>query len=162
MTNSLQALSRRRLLGAGAAVGGLALAGCAGVPTSGPSIGRVVIVGGGFGGSTAARYLRMWGGNVDVTLVERNPNFISCPISNLVIGGHKQMADITRGYEGLKAIGVKVMQGDGRPVGIQWVVLETNETFQVGEYQELVYSAQELPAHPELTVSPSSTPTPPP
>jgi len=112
MTNSLQALSRRRLLGAGAAVGGLALAGCAGVPTSGPSIGRVVIVGGGFGGSTAARYLRMWGGNVDVTLVERNPNFISCPISNLVIGGHKQMADITRGYEGLKAIGVKVMQGD--------------------------------------------------
>ena len=77
MTNSLQALSRRRLLGAGAAVGGLALAGCAGVPTSGPSIGRVVIVGGGFGGSTAARYLRMWGGNVDVTLVERNPNFIS-------------------------------------------------------------------------------------
>ena len=112
MTNSLQALSRRRLLGAGAAVGGLALAGCAGVPTSGPSIGRVVIVGGGFGGSTAARYLRMWGGNVDVTLVERNPNFISCPISNLVIGGHKQMADITRGYEGLKAIGVKVMQGE--------------------------------------------------
>jgi len=112
MTNSLQALSRRRLLGAGAAVGGLALAGCAGVPTSGPPIGRVVIVGGGFGGSTAARYLRMWGGNVDVTLVERNPNFISCPISNLVIGGHKQMADITRGYEGLKAIGVKVMQGD--------------------------------------------------
>ena len=112
MTNSLQALSRRRLLGAGAAVGGLALAGCAGVPTSGPSIGRVVIVGGGFGGSTAARYLRMWGGNVDVTLVERNPSFISCPISNLVIGGHKQMADITRGYEGLKAIGVKVMQGE--------------------------------------------------
>ena len=51
---------------------------------------------------------------------------------------------------------------DGRPVGIQWVVLETNETFQVGEYQELVYSAQELPAHPELTVSSSSTPTPPP
>ena len=105
-------LSRRRLLGAGAAVGGLALAGCAGVPTSGPSIGRVVIVGGGFGGSTAARYLRMWGGNVDVTLVERNASFVSCPISNLVIGGHKQMADITRGYDGLRALGVKVVQGE--------------------------------------------------
>jgi sulfite dehydrogenase len=112
MNSTLQALSRRRLLGAGAAVGGLALAGCAGVPTSGPSIGRVVIVGGGFGGSTAARYLRMWGGNVDVTLVERNASFVSCPISNLVIGGHKQMADITRGYEGLKAIGVKLVQGE--------------------------------------------------
>jgi sulfite dehydrogenase len=105
-------LSRRRLLGAGFAISGLALAGCASAPSSGPSIGRVVIVGGGFGGSTAARYLKLWGGNVDVTLVERNPNFISCPISNLVIGGHKQMADITRGYDGLRALGVKVVQGD--------------------------------------------------
>ena len=112
MNNILQSVSRRRLLGAGAAVGGLALAGCAGVPTSGPSIGRVVIVGGGFGGSTAARYLRLWGGNVDVTLVERNPSFVSCPISNLVIGGHKKMADITRGYDGLRGVGVKVVQGD--------------------------------------------------
>lgn len=104
-------LSRRRLLGAGFALSGLALAGCASAP-SGPSIGRVVVVGGGFGGSTAARYLKMWGGNVDVTLVDRNPNFVSCPISNLVIGGHKQMADITRGYDGLKALGVKVVQGE--------------------------------------------------
>ena len=104
-------LSRRRLLGAGLALSGLALAGCASAP-SGPSIGRVVVVGGGFGGSTAARYLKMWGGNVDVTLVDRNPDFVSCPISNLVIGGHKQMADITRGYGGLRALGVKVVQGE--------------------------------------------------
>ncbi|MDZ7592954.1 MAG: NAD(P)/FAD-dependent oxidoreductase [Rubrivivax sp.] len=105
-------LSRRRLLGAGVALSGLALAGCATAPDSGPSIGRVVIVGGGFGGATAARYLKMWGGNVDVTMVERNPGFISCPISNLVVGGHKQMADITRGYDGLTALGVKVVQGE--------------------------------------------------
>jgi len=104
-------LSRRRLLGAGAALSGLALSGCASM-SSGPSIGRVVVVGGGFGGATAARYLKMWGGNVDVTLVERNASFISCPISNMVIGGHKQMGDITRGYDGLKAMGVKVVQGD--------------------------------------------------
>jgi sulfite dehydrogenase len=105
-------LSRRRLLGAGVALSGLALGACATTGAGGPSIGRVVIVGGGFGGATAAHYLKMWGGNVDVTLVERNPEFISCPISNLVLGGHKQMADITRGYEGLKAIGVKVVQGE--------------------------------------------------
>lgn len=104
-------LSRRSLLGAGLALGGLALAGCAST-APGPSIGRVLIVGGGFGGATAARYLKLWGGNIDVTLVERNPGFISCPISNLVIGGHKQMADITRGYDGLKAMGVNVVQGD--------------------------------------------------
>ena len=79
---------------------------------SGPSIGRVVVVGGGYGGATAARYLKLWGGNVDVTLVERNTDFVSCPISNLVLGGHKQMADITRGYDGLKAVGVKVVQGE--------------------------------------------------
>ena len=103
-------LNRRHLLGAGLALGGLALTGCA--TMGGPSIGRVVVVGGGFGGATAARYLRLWGGNVDVTLVERNPSFISCPISNLVIGGHKQMVDITRGYEGLTAAGVRVVQGD--------------------------------------------------
>ena len=105
-------LSRRHLLGAGAALSGLALAGCATGMSSGPSIGRVVIVGGGFGGSTAARYLKMWGGNIDVTLVERNASFVSCPISNLVLGGHKQMADITRPYSGLRALGVKLMQGE--------------------------------------------------
>jgi sulfite dehydrogenase len=104
--------ARRRLLGAGAALSGLALAGCETVPAAGPSIGRVVVVGGGFGGATAARYLKMWGGNIDVTLVERNVNFVSCPISNLVLGGHKQIADVTRGYEGLKAMGVKVVQGE--------------------------------------------------
>ena len=108
---NLSGLSRRQLLGAGAALGGLTLAGCA-TTGSGPSIGRVVVVGGGFGGATAARYLKMWGGNVDVTLVERNASFVSCPISNLVIGGHRQIADVTRGYDGLKAMGVKMVQGE--------------------------------------------------
>jgi sulfide dehydrogenase [flavocytochrome c] flavoprotein chain len=110
-TTNYFSTTRRRLLGAGAAWGGLALAGCAST-ASGPSLGRVVVIGGGFGGSTAARYLRLWGGNVDVTLVERNPQFISCPISNLVVGGFRQMADITRGYESLSAMGVKLVQGD--------------------------------------------------
>ena len=104
--------SRRRLLAGAAAASGLALAGCATGGASGPSIGRVVIVGGGFGGATTARYLRMWGGNVDVTLIERNTSFVSCPMSNLVVGGYKQIGDITRNYEGLKALGVKVLQGE--------------------------------------------------
>ncbi len=104
-------LSRRRALGAGLALGGLTLTGCA-TSGSGPSIGRVVVVGGGFGGSTAARYLKLWGGNVDVTLVERDASFVSCPLSNLVLGGHRQMADITRGYDGLRALGVKLLRGE--------------------------------------------------
>jgi sulfide dehydrogenase [flavocytochrome c] flavoprotein subunit len=105
-------LTRRGLLAAGLA--GAGLAGCGGMPaqSSGPSIGRVVVVGAGFGGATAARYLKMWGGNVDVTVVDRNAAFVSCPISNLVLGGHKQMADITVGYAGLRNLGIKVVQGE--------------------------------------------------
>ena len=104
-------IDRRRLLGAGAALAATTLAGCA-ATASGPAIGRVVVVGGGYGGATAARYLKLWGGNIDVTLVERNADFVSCPISNLVLGGYKQLADITNGYAGLRAAGVKVVQGD--------------------------------------------------
>jgi sulfite dehydrogenase len=111
IVNKEAGLNRRDWLGAGLAFGGLSLAGCASSPAS-SSIGRVVVIGAGFGGSTAARYLRLWGGNVDVTLVDRNAQFISCPISNLVVGGHKQMADITMGYGGLQAVGVKVVQAE--------------------------------------------------
>jgi sulfide dehydrogenase [flavocytochrome c] flavoprotein chain len=103
----MNALNRRHLLGASAAA---LLVGCAS-SQQGPAIGRVVVIGGGYGGATAARYLRLWA-NVDVTLVERNAQFISCPISNLVVAGYKQMADITRGYDGLKAAGVKVVQDE--------------------------------------------------
>ena len=104
--------ARRRVLAGGALAGGLALAGCAAPqPPSGPSIGRVVVVGAGFGGATAARYLRLWA-NVDVTLVDRNASFVSCPLSNLVLGGFKQLDDITRSYDSLRATGVKLLRGE--------------------------------------------------
>jgi sulfide dehydrogenase [flavocytochrome c] flavoprotein chain len=76
------------------------------------------VVGGGYGGATAARYLKLWAPNIDVTLVERNAEFISCPISNLVLGGYKQMTDITREYNGLKAAGVKFVQGEVTAVDV--------------------------------------------
>jgi sulfite dehydrogenase len=102
---------RRHLLLAGAAFSGSLLAGCASEP-AGPSIWRVVVVGGGFGGATAARYLRLWGGNVSVTLVERNSSFVSCPLSNLVVGGYRQISEITRNYDGLRALGVRIVRGE--------------------------------------------------
>ncbi|MCB1960600.1 MAG: NAD(P)/FAD-dependent oxidoreductase, partial [Rhodocyclaceae bacterium] len=73
--------------------------------------GHVVIVGGGFGGATLAKYLRLWSeGGVKVTLVERNLHFTSCPMSNLVIGGLKRMEDITLDYRQLAARhGVRVV-----------------------------------------------------
>lgn len=55
---------------------------------------RVVIVGAGFGGATCAKYLRMWSDKkIEVILVERNPAFISCPMSNTVIGGPPSQPD---------------------------------------------------------------------
>lgn len=76
--------------------------------------GHVVVVGGGFGGATAAKYLRMWSnGAVDVTLIERDAEFVSCPMSNLVIGGLKQLSEITVSYANLRdRHGVRVMQDE--------------------------------------------------
>ena len=72
------------------------------------SAGKVVVVGAGYGGATAAKYLRLWSnGAVDVTLVEPNEAFISCPMSNLVLGGSKTLADVTVSYSGLDKYGVK-------------------------------------------------------
>lgn len=89
-------------IGTGAALASTAasIIGCA---TTAPSAkAKVVVVGGGYGGATAAKYIRMWSeGSIDVTLVEPNGAFISCPISNLVLGGSKQLSDITVSYDNL-------------------------------------------------------------
>ena len=112
--------SRRRLLKGAAAWGvssGL-LAGCAAPGASTPGapavlerrLGRVGVIGAGFGGATAARYLKHWGGSrLDVVLIERNPQFVSCPLSNLVLGGTRRIEDLTMGYQGLREAGVTVL-----------------------------------------------------
>jgi sulfite dehydrogenase len=102
-----KAFDRRDFLKLGGAAAALAATGCA---TTGGARARVVVIGGGFGGATAAKYIRMWGPNIDVVLVEREADFVSCPISNLVYGGSKTMKDITYGYSGLKRYGVQVVR----------------------------------------------------
>lgn len=73
--------------------------------------GRVVVIGGGYAGATAAKYLRLWSqGGIQVTVVEPRTQFISCPLSNLVLGGSKQLDELTFGYDMLKT-----------HHGIQWV-----------------------------------------
>ena len=102
-------MQRREFLKAmGAGVSAAALSACAVSPSrSGP---KVVIVGGGYGGATVAKYLAMWGnGSLDITLVEPNAAFVSCPLSNLVLGGSKQIADLTVSYDGLVKRGVRVI-----------------------------------------------------
>jgi sulfide dehydrogenase [flavocytochrome c] flavoprotein chain len=96
-------MKRRDFLKLGAAAGSMAaLHGCA--AGGNKASGHVVVVGGGYGGATLAKYLRMWSeGGVQVTLIERNPAFVSCPMSNLVIGGFKALEDITVSYDNLKS-----------------------------------------------------------
>ncbi|HEY9191741.1 MAG TPA: NAD(P)/FAD-dependent oxidoreductase [Methyloversatilis sp.] len=94
------------------ALGLSALAALHGCAATGKGRGHVVVVGGGFGGATAAKYIALWGGGIRVTLVERNAAFVSCPISNLVLAGEKQLSDITMGYEGLAKYGVTVVQDE--------------------------------------------------
>ena len=106
-------LDRRTFLGwLSAGVGAGVLAACAGRVRETRPIARVVVVGGGYGGATAAKYIRMWSPDIAVTLVERNREFVSCPMSNLVLGGSKSMADITLGYDGLPRYGVSVVHDE--------------------------------------------------
>jgi sulfide dehydrogenase [flavocytochrome c] flavoprotein subunit len=72
--------------------------------------GRVVVIGGGFGGATCAGYLRRLSSDIDVTLVERDTMFMTCPFSNAVLGGLYDMDFITHGYDSLRDDhGVKVV-----------------------------------------------------
>ncbi len=71
---------------------------CAGIQSK-ASIGRVVVVGGGYAGLAAAKYIRMWSaGSIEVALIEKSKQFVSCPLSNLVLGGSKSIHDLTFGY----------------------------------------------------------------
>ena len=100
------AISRREFMQWTAAASATAMAGCA--TTGSGSAGRVVVIGGGIGGSTAAKYVKMWAPDIDVTVVERESSFISCPISNLVLAGSTTMNEITRSYGGLTDRGIRV------------------------------------------------------
>jgi sulfide dehydrogenase [flavocytochrome c] flavoprotein chain len=97
-------------LGASAALSPL-LSGCASLSGI-PSKSQVVVIGGGFAGATAAKYVRLLSDyKIQVVLIEPNANFVSCPISNLVLGGSKKMEDITTSYDTLtRKHGIKVVK----------------------------------------------------
>lgn len=66
------------------------------------NLGKVVIIGGGWGGLSAAKTIKRLNPSIDVTIIEKNNNFQSCPMSNWVIGQIKFMEDITFSYKTLK------------------------------------------------------------
>ena len=77
---------------------------------------RVVVVGGGFGGATVARYLRAWAPRVQVTLVEPAERFVTCPFSNHYLAGLRSWDSISHGYDGLRAAGVQVIHARAEDV----------------------------------------------
>ena len=104
-------VSRRAVLRALGVIAAAPLAGCATLAPPGKKALHVVVVGGGFAGATAARYLRLWsGGRIAVTLIERESRFVSCPLSNLVLAGLQGMDGITHNYAALRdRWGVRVL-----------------------------------------------------
>ncbi len=103
-------LQRRHLISAAGLAG---LGACATPPpTPAPNIPRsalpartrVVVLGGGFGGATAAKYLRLFSDHqLEVLLIEPDAAFISCPLSNLVLGGSRSLAELTVPYTRLQS-----------------------------------------------------------
>jgi len=120
-------VNRRQFLGLGAAT---ALAGCASFEDVTP---RVLIIGAGFGGATCAKYLAMGDPRLQVVLVDRVQEFVSCPMSNLVVGGSLPMAQLTQRIDGLKKYRVDVLWGEAVAVD------PARKVVRFGRGSELVY-----------------------
>jgi sulfide dehydrogenase [flavocytochrome c] flavoprotein chain len=110
-------IDRRQFLGAGVALAGLA--GCAGMGAGARAKGRVVVIGGGYGGATAAKYIRLLDPGIEVVLVEPNEAFVSCPLSNMVLGGFRTLADLTTPYTGLARHGVRVLRDSATAIDLE-------------------------------------------
>ncbi len=104
-----ETFARRDLLkGLGLAGLGLTLAGCAPPSVEKANPARVVVVGGGFGGATAAKYLKRLDPSLSVTLVEPARRFYTCPFTNLYLGGLREFEQQGHDYQALAALGVQL------------------------------------------------------
>ncbi len=132
-------LSRRKLLqAAGAGVGASYIPLVSAeelLPKSGR---RIVVLGGGWGGATAAQYAKRLAPDIDIVLIEAEEAFRSCPTSNWVIGGLWNMADITTSYEGLRRRGIKVVRD--RATAIDAAAKEVRLTTGKVRYDRLILS----------------------
>ena len=133
---------RRRLLqGIGASAAFAAVPGSALAAKSKKPMGRVVVIGAGFGGATAAKYLRKWSnGAIEVVLIERQKEFISCPTSNEVLAGHRKFETTVHSYDNLKKNwGIKVVTASATDVDTEKRVVKTDKAGDFS-YDRLVLS----------------------
>ena len=124
--------SRRNFIKAGAAAGAVTFAAGFTPFAIGGANKKVVIVGGGIGGATAAKYIRMMDSSVEVTLIEANKDYYTCFMSNEVLSGERSLDSIKFGYSGLKKHGVEVVfdHVTGIDAGKQMVNTKSGESFK--------------------------------
>ncbi|MGA7981532.1 MAG: NAD(P)/FAD-dependent oxidoreductase [Chromatiaceae bacterium] len=106
-------MTRRAFIKASAAAA--ATLGTLGFPAllqAGKAKARVVVIGGGYGGTIVAKYIRMADPEIRVTLIEKNPLFVSCPLSNEVLGGERDLQSLTFDYRGLTRRGISVVEDE--------------------------------------------------
>jgi NADPH-dependent 2,4-dienoyl-CoA reductase/sulfur reductase-like enzyme len=77
---------------------------------------RVVVIGGGWGGATAAKYVRLADPSIEVIMLEPQKQFISCPMSNLVLSGVRTLQSLTMSYDGLRGHGVKIIHDEASAI----------------------------------------------
>ena len=117
-------LKRRDFLKALTA-GGLVL--MSGIPArSWGATANVVVVGGGTGGATVAKYLKIADPSINVTLIEKNPYYYTCYMSNEVLSGDRQLDSLKFDYEGLKKRGVNVVIAEVTGIDANARVVQTN------------------------------------
>ena len=106
-----------------------------------PAKAQVVVIGGGYGGATAAKYVRMFSNyKIHVVLIEPQTQFISCPMSNLVIGGSKSLSDITSSYDALSGKhGVSVVRDKATAIDPQTKTVSLQNGARIS-YDKLVLS----------------------
>ena len=100
---------------------------------------KVVVIGGGAGGTIAAKYIKIADPTIDVTLVERNKHYYTCFMSNEVLGGERDLSTIKHDYAGLEKYGIRVIHDNAKSVNAhkKTVLLDGGKTL---EYHRLVLS----------------------
>ena len=100
---------------------------------------KIVIIGGGFGGSTCAKYLQRFDNSLDITLVEPSTRFITCPFSNMVINGMQSLESISHDYNAQKNRGINIVHARAQVIddAVKMVALDNGDELQ---YDKLVMS----------------------
>lgn len=125
--------NRRDFIRLGAGASAALTTGVVGFPSISRAAGkRVVVVGGGVGGGTAAKYLRKFDPSLEVTLVEPSKSYLTCFFSNLVVGGLRDLKSLEFGYDGLAKRGVKVVHAAATAIDptAKKVALEGGQTLE--------------------------------